>query len=173
MFDANINVSVVAATGVGNEVLVKPREGRKLSFSGRSKQEKLKKELKQNYERYESVLTENSWTLLLYLHKKNSPSSIKDLAVLIEPDVKDDDRFLSEFRYRLEWLVQLGLLDRPSRNSNAYELSIVGESLIGIAQVKDGTAGLSESCFNRAAHKLKSAWKATEHKPQLQEIIDQ
>ena len=35
MFDANINVSVVAATGVGNEVLVKPCEGRKLSFSCR------------------------------------------------------------------------------------------------------------------------------------------
>jgi hypothetical protein len=157
MFDANINVSVVAATGVGNEVLVKPREGRKLSFSGRSKQEQLKKELKQNYDRYGAVLTVNSWTILLYLHNEHSPSSIKDLAILVEPNAQDDDRFLSEFRYRLEWLVQLGLLDRPSKNSNTYELSIVGESLIGIAQVKNGASNLSESYFNKAAHRLENS----------------
>jgi hypothetical protein len=166
MFDANVNISVVAATGVGNEVLVKPREGRKLSFSGRSKQEQLKKELKRNYERYGAVLTENSWTILLYLHKKHSASLIKELAQLIEPNMQDNDRFLSEFRYRLEWLVQLGLLDRATNSPHGYELSIVGESLIGIAQVNDGASSISESCFNKAADRLESL--APSKPPQLE-----
>jgi hypothetical protein len=128
--------------------------------------------LKQNYERYGAVLTANSWTILLYLHKNHSPSSIKDLAFLIEPNAQDNDHFLSEFRYRLEWLVQLGLLDRPSKNSNTYELSVVGESLIGIAQVEDGASNLSESCFNKAAHKIENSSTISE-RPQLGDVPDE
>jgi hypothetical protein len=152
MFDANIKISVVAATGVANEVLVKPRKGSKLAFSGNTKQQQLKKELKQNYERYGSVLTENSWTVLLYLQKNQSACSVLDLARIIAPEACDDDRFVSEFRYRLEWLLQLGLLDRASNN---YELSIVGESLIGIAQAQD-RGYKSSSTFQKAINKLES-----------------
>ena len=150
MFNTNINISVIAATGLGNEILVKPRQGKKLLFASQSKQARLTQELKDSYDKYSSVLTANSWTILLYLHKHRLPASAQELVKLIESTATSEDKFISEFKYRLEWLVQLGLLDRPSFD---YEISTVGDALIGIAQTRSS----SETPFGKAVQRVADA----------------
>jgi hypothetical protein len=137
MFDTNIKISVVSAAGVGNELLLKPRGGKRLQFSGATKQKNLRKELGKNFKDYDAVLSEKSWSVLVFLARAEQPVAPNTLKELIYPQEQTNHCLSEEFRYRLEWLTQLGLLERAT---SEYELSTVGKALLDVAQEQDSSA---------------------------------
>ncbi|MDR3617339.1 MAG: hypothetical protein P4L53_27530 [Candidatus Obscuribacterales bacterium] len=137
MFDTNIKISVVSAAGVGNELLLKPRGSKRLQFTGTTKQKNLRKELAKNFKDYDAVLTEKSWTVLIFLLRAEHPVTLNALKELVYPHETSNHSLSEEFRYRLEWLTQLGLLERTS---SEYEISTVGKALLDVAQSQESSA---------------------------------